>query len=408
VGTPTILSICSGYGGIELGLSAVEDFKPVCYVENDLSQASILAARMEEGLLPEAPIWSDLTTFDCTPWSGKVDIITGGFPCQPWSVAGKQLGEKDPRHLWPHVARVASELGYPTLFLENVPGILDSYYFSIRPELQSMGYRVKEGLYTAEETGAPHRRQRLFFMAVHGNNTSALALPNAERLQGFAWNYGVSERAVHPHIEHDRDAVRSWSGWGSNEMENSGSQRCQRRDRGLGQRTLQGSGGTTYQAESSGSKLEELPNPKLDGPSATTVRGGDNKTLHRTQEGKDNTVQPERVHTTRDASQELGDSNSEGLQGRGECRYSAREWSPREAGTKLIPLYPPGPEDEKGWAYMLSEMPQAQPSICFTVDGRPSQLERQLRSYGNGVVPAMAAIAWCDLAQAFIQEDYMV
>ena len=371
MGTPTILSICSGYGGIELGLSAVEDFKPVCYVENDLSQASILAARMEEGLLPEAPIWSDLTTFDCTPWSGKVDIITGGFPCQPWSVAGKQLGEKDPRHLWPHVARVASELGYPTLFLENVPGILDSYYFSIRPELQSMGYRVKEGLYTAEETSAPHRRQRLFFMAVHGNNTSALALPNAERLQGFAWNYGVSGRAVHPHIEHDRDAVRSWSGWSSNE-------------------------------------LEELPNPELDGPSATTVRGGDNKTLHRTQEGKDNTVQPERVHTTRDVPQELGDSNSEGLQGRSECRYSTREWTPRETGTKLIPLYPPGPEDEKGWAYMLSEMQEAQPSICFTVDGHPPQLERQLRSYGNGVVPAMAAIAWCDLAQAFIQEDYMV
>ena len=327
MGTPTILSICSGYGGIELGLSAVEDFKPVCYVENDLSQASILAARMEEGLLPEAPVWSDLTTFNCEPWRGRVDIITGGFPCQPWSVAGKQLGEKDPRHLWPHVARVASELGYPTLFLENVPGILDSYYFSIRPELQSMGYRVKEGLYTAEETGAPHRRQRLFFMAVHGNNTSALALPNAERLQGFAWNYGVSERAVHPHIEHDRDAVRSWSGWSSNEL---------------------------------------------------------------------------------DTRKELGDSNSEGLQGRGECRYSAREWSPREAGTKLIPLYPPGPEDEKGWAYMLSEMQEAQPSICFTVDGHPPQLERQLRSYGNGVVPAMAAIAWCDLAQTFIQEEHMV
>ena len=340
MGTPTILSICSGYGGIELGLSAVEDFKPVCYVENDLSQASILAARMEEGLLPEAPVWSDLTTFNCEPWRGRVDIITGGFPCQPWSVAGKQLGEKDPRHLWPHVARVASELGYPTLFLENVPGILDSYYFSIRPELQSMGYRVKEGLYTAEETGAPHRRQRLFFMAVHGNDTSALALPNAERLQGFAWN--------------------------------------------------------------------SLPNPELDGPSATTVRGGDNKTLHRTQEGKDNTVQPERVHTTRDASQELGDSNSEGLQGWSECRYDRRERSSREAGTKLIPLYPPGPEDERGWAYMLSEMPTAQPSICFTVDGRPPQLERQLRSYGNGVVPAMAAIAWCDLAQTFIQEEHMV
>ncbi len=71
----------------------------------------------------------------------------------------------DERNLWPDVARLARELGHPTLFCENVPGILRYYWDVIKPELQAMGYSVAEGLYTAAETGAPHRRQRLFFMA---------------------------------------------------------------------------------------------------------------------------------------------------------------------------------------------------------------------------------------------------
>jgi hypothetical protein len=116
-----------------------------------------------------------------------------------------------------------------------------------------------------------------------------------------------------------------------------------------------------------------------------------------------------RVSSANGPSQsELGNSNSEGLQGRGECRYSAREQPPREAGTQYLPLYPPGPEDTEGWAYMLGEMPASKPSICFLVDGRPPQLERVIRSYGNGVVPAVAAIAWCDLAQTIIQEVNMI
>jgi len=159
------LSAFSGYGGFELGLSRVADIKPVCYIERDVAQASVLVSRIQEGLLPDAPIWSDVKSFECEPWRGKVDLITAGFPCQPHSVAGKKLGENDERNLWPEVVRLARELRYPTLFCENVPGILRYYHDVIKPELQGMGYRVAEGLYTASETGAPHRRQRLFFLA---------------------------------------------------------------------------------------------------------------------------------------------------------------------------------------------------------------------------------------------------
>jgi len=159
------ISICSGYGGIELGLRAVVPTRVVCYVEIELSAAEILAKRMEEKALHEAPIWSSIKTFDTEPWRGKVDMLTGGFPCQPFSFAGAQLGEDDPRNLWPDTARLIRGLGVPIVFLENVPGILRYYYDTIRPELREMGYEVAEGLFTASETGAPHKRQRLFILA---------------------------------------------------------------------------------------------------------------------------------------------------------------------------------------------------------------------------------------------------
>jgi site-specific DNA-cytosine methylase len=162
-----VLSICSGYGGLELGLDAALDgrTRTVCYVENEIGAAAILASCMENGTLDKAPIWSDLRTFSPEPWRGKVDILAGGFPCQPHSVAGKRLGEDDPRELSGEVFRIAEGLGYPTLFLENVPGILRFHYDNIRPSLQEMGYTVKEGLFSAAETGAPHKRQRLFILA---------------------------------------------------------------------------------------------------------------------------------------------------------------------------------------------------------------------------------------------------
>ena len=126
------LSICTGYGGIELGLRAVVPrIRTVCYVENEISQQQIVASRIKDGGLDDAPIWTDLRTFDASAFSGRVHLITGGFPCQPHSLAGKRLGEDDPRELSGQVLRIADELGRPTLFLENVPGIKRFYWDNI-------------------------------------------------------------------------------------------------------------------------------------------------------------------------------------------------------------------------------------------------------------------------------------
>jgi DNA (cytosine-5)-methyltransferase 1 len=97
------LSLCAGAGGIDLGLTiACPTYRTVCYVEREAYAAATLVARMEDKALDCAPVWDDVGTFDGRPWRGAVDILTGGCPCQPFSVAGKRKGVDDPRHLWPH------------------------------------------------------------------------------------------------------------------------------------------------------------------------------------------------------------------------------------------------------------------------------------------------------------------
>ena len=161
-----ILSICTGIGGLDLGVKlATRNSRTVCYVEREAKVVEVLARRIEEGRLDEAPVWSDLRTFDCGRWRGLVDCVVGGYPCQPFSVMGKRRGEQDPRHLWPHVRRVTEEAGAPYLFCENVENHLSVGFFEVASELREMGYECEAILLGAAEVGAPHSRNRLFFMA---------------------------------------------------------------------------------------------------------------------------------------------------------------------------------------------------------------------------------------------------
>jgi|GEM_PF-15491 len=128
--------------------------------------AAILVARMEDAALDRAPVWDDVASFDGRPWRSAVDIVTAGYPCQPFSVAGKRRGADDPRHLWPHVARVIGETEPPFVFLENVAHHLRLGFPEVACGLVGMGYRLAAGLFTAAEVGAPHKRERLFILAI--------------------------------------------------------------------------------------------------------------------------------------------------------------------------------------------------------------------------------------------------
>src|SRR5690606_28745030 len=128
--------------------------------------AATLVARMEDASLDQAVVWDDVATFDGRPWRGAVDIVTAGYPCQPFSVAGKRRGADDPRHLWPHVARIIGEVEPPFVFLENVAHHLRLGFPEVAGGLVGMGYRLAAGLFTAAEVGAPHKRERLFILAI--------------------------------------------------------------------------------------------------------------------------------------------------------------------------------------------------------------------------------------------------
>ncbi|MHC4178849.1 MAG: DNA cytosine methyltransferase [Planctomycetota bacterium] len=193
------LELCAGYGGFSLGLRLVRPggFRTVCMVEREAYVAAVLAARMEEGLLDQAPIWSDLATFDGRPWRGVVDLVTAGFPCQPWSVAGNQKGEDDPRWAWPHISRITEEVRPSAVFLENVS--LKAFRRP-RRDLVRLGFRVPPAVCIgASHVGAPHRRLRWFSLATHPERERPD--PDAdrwrqqiERFEELEWQQGEAGR----------------------------------------------------------------------------------------------------------------------------------------------------------------------------------------------------------------------
>lgn len=167
------LSLCSGVGMLDTGLRIAGDFRTVCYIEREAFAASQLATLMAARCLDDAPIWADLATFDGKPWRGKVDCIIGGLPCQPYSVAGKKIGNDDARS-WgdgdgpiPNAIRIISEIRPTLVFFENVPAWVTGGYFApVAEALSAMGYRVQKPLLlAAEDVGASHKRERCYVMA---------------------------------------------------------------------------------------------------------------------------------------------------------------------------------------------------------------------------------------------------
>ena len=144
------LALCAGYGGPELGIEQVLDqYRTICYVEGESFAASHLVKKMEEGNLDQAPIWSNIKTFNGDHWSGKVDIITGGFPCQPY------------------------------------PNIVKFRLSEIVLDLDKLGYNVAWCVMEASRVGAPHRRKRWFLLGILNNTNphDSIKRPNCRPIQ---------------------------------------------------------------------------------------------------------------------------------------------------------------------------------------------------------------------------------
>ena len=185
--TITHLPLCSGYDGIGLGLKRIwNNVREIAHVEIEAFAAANLVAKMEAGELDAAPVWTDLKTFPAWAFRGCVDILSAGFPCQPFSAAGKGKADDDPRHLWPYVRQTIGLIRPRVVVLENVEGIISSklkgrdwhdpegtpVLLHVLRELERTGYRCTWGVFSASEVGAPHQWKRVFIAGVDDSGGS--------------------------------------------------------------------------------------------------------------------------------------------------------------------------------------------------------------------------------------------
>ena len=171
----SFLSFCTGYGGIEIGVErslTPIPLKALALLEVEAFAVANLVAKMEAGLLDPAPVWTDIKTFHAYAFRDLVDFLMAGYPCQPFSTAGKRKGKEDPRHLWPWIKDSIKAFRPVVCFFENVRGHISLGLREVLADLAALGYRVDNdaeeptvGIFSAEECGAPHRRERLFILA---------------------------------------------------------------------------------------------------------------------------------------------------------------------------------------------------------------------------------------------------
>jgi len=177
-----VLDLFSGIGGFSLGLERTGGFETVAFVERENYAQKVLAKNF-----PDVPIFDDVRTFDADGL-GRIDVITGGFPCQPWSVAGKREGHLDTqdRDLWPKMASIIEELQPKWVIGENVQGFVNEPMGLARTlaDLESIGYQSTYWILPAAGVGAPHRRNRVFILA--------------HTRHGRRWDIRVTEKGQDP------------------------------------------------------------------------------------------------------------------------------------------------------------------------------------------------------------------
>lgn len=370
------LSLCSGAGGLDLGLTvALLGYRTVGHVERETFAAAALVARMEDASLDQAVVWDDVGTFDGRSWRGAVDIVTAGYPCQPFSVAGKRQGAADPRHLWPHVARIIGEVEPPFVFLENVAHHLRLGFPEVAAGLVGMGYRLAAGLFTAAEVGAPHKRERLFILAIREGDE--LADPARLLWHPLEWREPDGTAAALADAEGERQREPSDE---ADAIAGGGAARDEPRDDGrdvadAADRQLSEPGRRQARREGSGP----------DGAGLADAYGHRRQQTERgqSQDGRSDPCKPD-----------VDDADSAGSQGWGD---DIGEY----AGER--PAWPPGPGDANGWERYLRCAPDIEPSIRRGADGLAHRVDR-LRLCGNGVVPLAAAHALRTLAAQLLAD----
>jgi len=168
------LALFAGAGG---GLLASEllGFKTICAVELDWYCRCVLVQRQNERAIKPFPIWDDVRTFDGRPWRGRVDVITGGFPCQTFSNAA--AGKNNADDLWPEMFRIVADVAPSFVFAENVS---KDAINKACDDLETLGYKTRAISLSAEDVGADHIRGRHWLLAYTDNKSELLRGINAK------------------------------------------------------------------------------------------------------------------------------------------------------------------------------------------------------------------------------------
>lgn len=161
-------SLFSGIGGFDLAAEWM-GWENVFHCEKEA-----FCQRVLRFYWPKAQLYGNVRTFDATVYRGAIDVLSGGFPCQPFSVAGKRKGTADDRYLWPEMCRIINEIRPRWVVGENVLGLLNwrrgMVFEQVQADLEAAGYKVWTYILPAAGIGAPHRRERIWIVAYAGGD----------------------------------------------------------------------------------------------------------------------------------------------------------------------------------------------------------------------------------------------
>ena len=341
------LALFAGAGGGILG-GHLLGWRTVCAVEWEPYPASVLCARQNDGLLPPFPIWDDVQTFDGRPWRGIVDVVSGGFPCQDISAAGRGAGIDGERSgMWGEMARIIREVRPRFVFVENSPMLTSRGLGRVLGDLASMGFDAKWGVLGAADIGANHQRDRI-------------------------WIRG-QQRAM----ANSMSARQWWNKWESQNEENVDGEITNPNRIGLQESTNE------CQLESQGSNQLQVEQPRDSSQMANTERMGwqERPSERGEPENQEASNQPDNRSQTSREGEVIANTKCSGLEGWQDRRKQEITWTWGGGA-------PIGHAD--WWS--------TEPNVGRVAHGLAARMER-IKAIGNGQVPLCAATAWKILSE---------
>jgi DNA (cytosine-5)-methyltransferase 1 len=362
---------------------------------------------MRQGLLAQAPIWSDVRNFAGRPWRSLVDGLIGGIPCQPHSLAGRRLGAEDERDLWGDARRIIVQARPWFVLIENVGGMLSSGGAErVIGDLRRLGYQVEVGLFSAAEVGASHERQRVFI----------LAMADCARLGLGGWlgsSATVSRGRGWPDIDHSGHKAVACG------VRNGGTAGIPAPTGRHGVRTEPAIAYDDCDALADSDRgkssidLRIRRNAREDGARATAERvcgpmDDADGVREQTRRPTGLAAAPENERAFAEpAGFAMADAGGYSFEFCPEPNFRKVEpgqQAPQRghADRRDLPLFPPGPTDIDGWRGVVAHLPHLEPAVRRMADGMAARLDlagphaariERLRLLGKSVVPLQAAYA---------------